>query len=83
MSRIVRPWLEVTLPETRRLREKERMRAVAEFNDRRNGVDESIQRLNGHLRASRHTRGRVDMRSAARELAERVFAGQSEEEGQE
>jgi hypothetical protein len=79
MTFVTRPGMNQTLQETRRQREKARLEAVADLNQRRDGRDESIGRLTQHWRAGRRDRGRVDTRTAAKEMAERVFGNPDDE----
>jgi hypothetical protein len=78
MTIVTRPGITQTLQQARREREKARMQAVAELEERRNGADESIGRLNKEFQAGRHARGRVDTRTQAREMADRVFGNEEE-----
>jgi hypothetical protein len=80
MTIVTRPGINQTLQEARRQREKARMEAIADLNQRRDGRDESITRLTQHWRAGRRDRGRCDGRNAAAEMAERVFGNSEEEE---
>ena len=84
MTLVTRPGFSQTLQETRRQREEARQKAIADLRQRRDGRDASIEAINQHCRQERRSqRRRLDGRTAAAEFAERVFAGQSEEEGQE